>query len=132
MRVQDPGGDGSPGLSGENTAGTAAGSFHGGGGGQDAVRRMLQLLGPQQELSGGGGVAAGADATGSGAGTGVGTSVEDFPPLLGESYLRASTHSTATRMRSRLFQVPGEPIDALASFGTSVLIFSSCFVLIDP
>ncbi|CAM9124849.1 unnamed protein product, partial [Ectocarpus fasciculatus] len=41
---------------------------------------------------------------GADAGNGEGTSVEDFPPLLGESYLRASTHSTATRMRSRLFQ----------------------------
>eukprot|EP00752_Nemacystus_decipiens_P002251 g2132.t2 len=102
--LPEPGGDGSPGLSGEDTAGTIAGGFHGGSGGQDAVRRMLQLLGPQHERSGGGGAAAGTDATGSGAGTGVGTSVEDFPPLLGESYLRASTHSTATRMRSRLFQ----------------------------
>lgn len=107
--VQDPGSDGSPGLSGEAAAGTAVGGLHSGG--QDAVRRMLQLLGPQQEHFGGG-TAAGADATGGGASSGVGTSVEDFPPLLGESYLRASTHSTATRMRSRLFQVPGRPVDS--------------------
>lgn len=81
---------------------------------------MLQLLGPQQEGSGGGTAAGGGtgEATGGGAGTGVGTSVEDFPPLLGESYLRASTHSTATRMRSRLFQVPGTATDASTSLGT--------------
>lgn len=66
--------------------------------GADAVRRMLQLLGPQGEASGG---SEGSET----AKAGQGTSVEDFPSLLGESYLREATHSTATRMRSRLFQV---------------------------
>ena len=67
--------------------------------GADAVRRLLQLLGPQGEASGGG--SEGSET----AKAGQGTSVEDFPALLGESYLREATHSTATRMRSRLFQV---------------------------
>lgn len=64
----------------------------------DLVRRMLQLLGPH--------------GTGTGAGTGVepgsggrGTSVEDFPPLLGEHYLERSSHAAAAKMRARLFQV---------------------------
>lgn len=63
---------------------------------------MLQLLAPEPELPGG--TAAAMDTTIS---TSAGTSVEDFPLLLGDSYLRSSTHSTATRMRSRLFQVCG-------------------------
>lgn len=66
--------------------------------GEDAVQRMLQILGPFQESSG----------SKPGAEPGNGgqvTTVEDFFPLLGESYLLASTHSTAARMRARLFQV---------------------------
>lgn len=66
---------------------------------EDALRRLLQLLGPTQGRSS-------ATATGGEPGSGErATTVEDFPPLLGESYLRSSTHSTAARMRSRLFQV---------------------------
>ena len=92
-RVQDQGNGGDPGLSQEGSGGRSEDKN-----GADAVRRMLQLLGPQGEASGA--------SEGSEAGkAGQATSVEDFPALLGESYLREATHSTATRMRSRLFQV---------------------------
>lgn len=60
---------------------------------------MLQLLGPKGTSDGE--VARGLE-TGQAA---RGTSVEDFPPLLTENYLRRSTHATAARMRARLFQV---------------------------
>lgn len=63
---------------------------------------MLQLLGPH-------GSSNSAAAVGAETGQGVrGTSVEDFPILLAERYLRLSTHATAARMRSRLFQVWGK------------------------
>lgn len=96
VHLQDPPSGGGSGAS-QETPGGAAGDLHG----KDAVRRMLQLLGPQQGSS----AANAAAEPGNG---GQGTSVEDFPPLLGESYLRASTHATAARMRSRLFQVCGQ------------------------
>ena len=63
---------------------------------------MLQILMPQE-----GGSSSGAVGTESGSGgAGGASSVEDFPALLGESYLRASSHSVAAKMRARLFQVP--------------------------
>lgn len=66
---------------------------------------MLQLLGSQGNTTSSG---VGLD-TGTG---GRGTSVEDFPPLLGESSLSESTHATAARMRARLFQVCGMALSA--------------------
>ena len=93
LYFQDQGSGGGPGLSQELSVGRS-GDMNG----PDAVRRMLQLLGPQGE-------ALSAKEGSETAKAGQGTSVEDFPALLGESYLRGATHSTATRMRSRLFQV---------------------------